>query len=238
MRLEDTKENKIFIKQIEIDITNKCNLNCASCTHFSPLVNEVVEYDLITFENDMGRLSSLFAISNIKLLGGEPFLYSELDRLVDILIKYFPKTKISIFTNGILEQKIIDFKHNYPQVNLVQSKYPIINNVDSIKNIKDKTRFRHPSLNINGDSNPINAKLVCHSKDCISLFNGRLYICPVMRNIKTFEQAFNLNLGLSLNDYSINIYEHTNSEILIFLLSFDKGLKSCRYCSEFASGID
>lgn len=238
MNLEGIEENKLFIKQIEIDITNKCNLNCASCTHFSPLTKEVVEYDLTTFENDMKRLSTLFVISNIKLLGGEPFLYSRLDELVKLTTNYFPKSKISIYTNGTLRNEIIDLKNKYPKINIVQSKYPMINDVDLIATKKDKTKFRHPLLNIDGNSNPIDAKLVCHSKDCISLFNGRLYICPIMRNIKIFEQSFNLDLGLSLDDYSIDIYTHNNIEILVFLLSFNEGLKSCRYCSEFTKSID
>ena len=77
--------NKLFLNQIEIDITNKCNLNCASCTHFSPLVKEEQSYAINEFENDIRRMFDLFVINKIKLVGGEPLLHNDLFNFIDIM---------------------------------------------------------------------------------------------------------------------------------------------------------
>ncbi len=63
--------SKHYIQRLEVEVTNKCNLNCASCTHFSPLTQEVEEYDVIQFRKDLERISELFVVNSIALLGGE-----------------------------------------------------------------------------------------------------------------------------------------------------------------------
>lgn len=177
----------------------------------------------------------MFIIDKIKLVGGEPFLNNDLDKMVSIIWKYFSLVKVIIYTNGILKNQINDFKNRFPNVKIIQSKYPIISQLD-VEN-KDKDNFRHPMLNLEGNSNPMISKMVCHSKNCISLYNGRLYICPIMRNINLFENYFNVSLDLSSDDYSIDIYKNDSSYIIDFLLSFDKGLKCCRFCSEFSRTV-
>ena len=56
-------------------IIDYCNLNCAGCTHFSPIADRYI-YPLDKFEKNMNQLSKI-TNHNIKLIniaGGEPLL--------------------------------------------------------------------------------------------------------------------------------------------------------------------
>jgi uncharacterized radical SAM superfamily Fe-S cluster-containing enzyme len=87
--------------RFETDITGHCNLNCKCCNHFSPLVKESF-VSLEGFENDFKRLSELTGRhnDNIDLMGGEPLLHPEINKIMDIARKYFDGP-INIVTNGI-----------------------------------------------------------------------------------------------------------------------------------------
>ncbi|MDR1523474.1 MAG: 4Fe-4S cluster-binding domain-containing protein [Endomicrobium sp.] len=65
--------------KFEVHITDHCNLNCKSCSHFSPLSKEYY-LDLAQFKNDCQRLALLSngKVEDVNFLGGEPLLHSNL----------------------------------------------------------------------------------------------------------------------------------------------------------------
>ena len=87
----------------QVHLTFHCNLKCKGCSHFSSLA-EKRHLDIKIFEKDLQRLSRLGKkhIRKIDLLGGEPLLHPEINVLMKIARKYFPKTQIVLLTNGIL----------------------------------------------------------------------------------------------------------------------------------------
>ncbi len=207
---------------IEIDLTNQCNLNCKGCSHFAPLAyNNIMKYDISVFEQDLYELETKFRIREIRLLGGEPFLLDNLIEYVRICHNIFPATHILIVTNGILEDKI-----NYL---LQYCKDNDINNIEiSVSMYPDHVKYKNKSIHsrnvvlfrkLNLTTEPINnmikeVKRNCLSSHCISLFHGRLYLCPIMKNLSTLEKSFNLNFNIGEDDMSIDIYKHTASEII------------------------
>lgn len=64
----------VIMPHIELHISDKCNLNCRGCTHFSPLFDDVGA----VLENkmaDIKQLKKIFSdILRIDVLGGEPLL--------------------------------------------------------------------------------------------------------------------------------------------------------------------
>lgn len=96
---------------IEFHISDHCNLNCAYCTHFSPLA-ETYFYELEGFKKDIIQLSKLtdFYIKDIRILGGEPLLNKRCSEYLAFTRKFFPTSKISLVTNGLLlQQQNMDF---------------------------------------------------------------------------------------------------------------------------------
>lgn len=220
--------DKYYLQRLEVDVTNKCNLNCASCTHFSPLTQEVEEYDVIQFRKDLERISELFVVNSIVLLGGEPLLNDNLENLIDACYVYLPRTVVSIYTNGLLVNKLERLRVKYPRLVIVQSKYPIVSRYEkSLCN--NKYYFLHPNLNLEGNADPVVSMDNCHSRGCISLWNGKIYRCPVVKNIHIFEKYFNVNFNLAEEDCAVDIYNHSSEEILTFIHSLI--WKCCRICN-------
>lgn len=92
----------VIMPHIELHISDKCNLNCRGCTHFSPLFDDVGA----VLENkmaDIKQLKKIFSdILRIDVLGGEPLLNPQLKEYIVELRRELPKTFIQIYTNGLL----------------------------------------------------------------------------------------------------------------------------------------
>ena len=56
-----------MIQRIEVSITDRCNLNCAYCSHYASLCKDTKDMSLRTFVNDIQRLG--FLTSRGKELG-------------------------------------------------------------------------------------------------------------------------------------------------------------------------
>jgi len=85
------KINNLEIRNIFLHITEKCDLACPHC--FNANQNIEISYDEII------RLlfsSSFLEYENITISGGEPFLHSEIDRILSNVIG-----NLNIFTNGL-----------------------------------------------------------------------------------------------------------------------------------------
>jgi molybdenum cofactor biosynthesis enzyme MoaA len=84
--------------QIEVHITEHCNLNCIGCNHFSPLADKLF-LPPEAFEKDCARLAKITdKLTVIKLLGGEPLLHPNIISFLETARKYFKSTVIQLTT--------------------------------------------------------------------------------------------------------------------------------------------
>ena len=91
-----------MIQYLEHHIVDHCNLNCAGCTHFSPLVEEPWYEDIRIFKQDFTKLAEMTDVRLIRLMGGEPLLHPQLCEFLQIVRNLFPNSEIQLVTNGIL----------------------------------------------------------------------------------------------------------------------------------------
>ncbi len=137
-----TVEQKIFfekhlIPDVNILLSDGCNLNCASCTNYSPLAKEHFASPEI-IEKDVKRLSEIAGnkVARIDFMGGEPLLHPQITDIMKSVRKYFPKTNIAIETNGILLKSMPEkFWQTVKDTGIIVriSLYEGINSVDEIK---------------------------------------------------------------------------------------------------------
>jgi MoaA/NifB/PqqE/SkfB family radical SAM enzyme len=234
---------------LEIHIVDHCNLNCAYCTHYSPLTKEKF-VDTVQYENDFKRLSKLGAdkVRRVRLLGGEPLLHDKLPTLTRIARECFLKSEIQVVTNGILLPKQSDefwdvcSKHN---IEIYISSYPINLDYELIKSLAKKHKIKliyHDNdnsvdrlqmakyvLDIDGQQNLREAFRICTAANgtCTNLRDGKLYQCPTSAYISVFNEYFSRNLELSEKDY-IDIYKvNSMDEIFEFLR---RPVPFCRFC--------
>ena len=227
-----------IMPHIELHISDKCNLNCKGCTHFSPLFNEVNA----VFEEkikDLRKIKELFdEIFRIDILGGEPLLNPELKDYVVTIRKYLPRTFIQIYTNGILIPKLEDdvFKAIHDaNIGISISEYlPTHKMIDQIKeklnffNIRyhiaeydDKQVFNKPISVSKNTKYPLR----CISDGCITISDGKIARCPTLMYIKKFNEYFGQNLPTE-GIYSIE--EYTDGATL--LEDMKKEVPLCRHC--------
>lgn len=86
-------------RQVDIDITNRCNLRCDYCYHFSSAGD--VREDLPTWEwlRFFDELAAC-AVMGVTLAGGEPFMRADLFDLIDGIVRN--RMRFSILSNGTL----------------------------------------------------------------------------------------------------------------------------------------
>lgn len=244
-----SKRNNITVA---VNVTQHCNLNCACCNQFSPLVNEYF-YPAETFQKECARLLEIGGrrIGEIGLQGGEPLLHPALTEFFDIARTCFnrhnPSGRISLISNGILllkqpesfwssckKNNVVIVITNY-RINLdyktmerhakdhgVQLEY--IEDTDKIEKTTNRT-----VLDPSGTQNIRDSFRLCfYANKCINLREGKLYTCPTVQAIHFFNAYFHQNFHVSEKD-SIDIYRaKTMNEILEFLC---KPIPFCRYCN-------
>ena len=92
-----------MIDYLEHHIVDHCNLNCAGCSHFSPLASEWYE-SLEDFRKDFTELANKTntQVKTIRIMGGEPLLHPQVTDFLITARQLFPTSEIQLVTNGIL----------------------------------------------------------------------------------------------------------------------------------------
>ena len=86
--------------EFQIEITNRCNLDCDMCPRLSVLGVPEVDMAEDTFETILGRLVDP---QSITLTGwGEPLMHGRIFEFIDRIHARFPSCEVSFTTNGYL----------------------------------------------------------------------------------------------------------------------------------------
>ena len=85
---------------VEIQLCDRCNLDCAYCSHLSP-VSKPVTISLETLEAECRRLARV-GVHEVNLMGGEPLLHPQVCEAIRLTRSILPDIKLIISTNGLL----------------------------------------------------------------------------------------------------------------------------------------
>ncbi len=105
-------------KSVDLEITNRCNLRCRYCSHFTSAGD--VDEDLRTSEwlrffEELNRC----AVMDVCLQGGEPFIREDFKTLVEGIVKN--RMRFSILSNGtLITDEIVQFIAATGRCNSVQ----------------------------------------------------------------------------------------------------------------------
>ena len=129
-------KNKVHIFQTDILVTERCNLNCSHCNMFIPHYENPKHREVDVIINDIDLFfSKTDYVSILHLVGGEPFLYPNIDGVMQhILSNYIHKIdKFIITTNGTVSLKPTTnelLKHN----NIILSVSDYSDKLEKLKN--------------------------------------------------------------------------------------------------------
>lgn len=98
----------MIVKTVYVEITNKCNLNCATCYNRSGLNINKKEITFDQIENIL-KVFLPFGMQRFLISGGEPTLHSDFDRILSLIDQY-PEVTFGIVTNGTVHnEKLLNY---------------------------------------------------------------------------------------------------------------------------------
>ena len=238
--------DKIFIRHLETNLIDSCNLNCKACTHYSNIFDDSSIYPLEDYERDIKQIARNADVLIFYILGGEPFKLKNLDKYLKITRKIFKNTNLRLVTNGLLipntPQYIFDaLRENDFKVEI--SMYPpTVKNFDKIKSVLEKNNIRYFArrevqafnsfLTLHGGHNPLKSRAVCCNDGCRFLRNGKIYKCPVDALSFRFAEHFGIK-GFPAAT-GVDIFAKNFSALIEQL---DGNIELCSWCSETARQI-
>ena len=86
-------------KSVDLEITNRCNLRCKYCSHFTSagdVGKDLPKEEWLKFFEELNRC----AVTNVCLSGGEPFFREDFKELVDGIVRN--RMRFNILSNGTL----------------------------------------------------------------------------------------------------------------------------------------
>lgn len=106
-------------KLIQIEVTNRCWLQCANCTRFVGHHKNPFTMDLETVEKALQSLEGF--PGNVGLMGGDPTMHPQFAEICALYQKYFPdKNRRQLWTSGFKWEEYKDIiKETFPTENIL-----------------------------------------------------------------------------------------------------------------------
>ena len=236
---------------LDIHIAEHCNLNCVSCSHYSPLA-EPKFCDLGELEKNLSYLTKMQqSFGVLQLMGGEPLLYPDIVEVFRISRKCLDKTRIDLKTNGLLLKSMPDsFWEACRQYDIVISVtvYPVNVDYKEIKKLcrehgvkyevfavrTGKNAFFAYRVNPKGGKRVFMKFLKCYSSGCMQLVGNRIYACPMSADIQHLNKAFGYDFKQRKGDY-VEVDKIRTALPIRWLRSRTKPF--CHYCELRGSGF-
>lgn len=185
---------RLIVRSLDVVVTEKCSLRCRDCSNLMQFYVHPVDCGaeelLAAVQRFMASIDYLF---EFRVLGGEPFVYRSLPRVVNALAANTHVGKLVLFTNGtLIPQADVLHALRHPNVTVRISDYgPLSRKCGELVDVlrregvdcfvdrpdawHDCARFaRHEQSREATEALFAN----CCTNDTLTLLHGRLYHCP------------------------------------------------------------
>lgn len=238
---------KMYLPYCVLCITSRCTLKCKNCASFITQYKKKQDYSFQYVKNNFSKiLEAVDGITELELMGGEPFLCIEFDEILRWCIEQKKVHGIRIVTNGsifptegtwrLLENgkvKLIvdDYGEYSRQLNRIVEEAMKRNVHCKIQRLQTWYQIE-PIAKHNFSENELNQIFAtCNFKTCIGMTNGRFYRCNVaghMNTIGVLADAESDYLQLEGIEWDKNVLRN---ELKSFL---SRGhIQACDYCNLF-----
>jgi len=232
--------------KLGIRLVSHCNVNCKSCTAFSPICQEDY-YEYTKLVKDFMQLQKLkLQVKTISLSGGEPYLHPRLFDILKITREIFPDAAIKCITNGTMLSRLNETQlkelHGLDVINQI-TVYPTCREIiEPFLQKADKYNLKYNIINYDETKHFINLQMDANEYapkhdfiDCpvtgdnpvLNFFKGKLYRCGRCLFAPHLNNYFNTDFIVSNDDF-IDIYNTTLEEIYNFKIT---RTSFCNYCN-------
>jgi hypothetical protein len=241
--LKDMDCDKPFLKKLETNVMDCCNLNCRGCSHFSNLfaLGEQVPFE--TFCKDLEQIANHVFVVLFSLLGGEVLLNEKLTDYLTFARKTLPLSEIQMVTNGLLIPKqseaffdcckkndiSISISGYRPTLLVKEEIIRTLNEYGVDYNFKQNVQTFGKNIDLRGSENPEEAFKRCRESTCHFFRKGKIYKCPFEALGNQLFSYYDINAQL---DGGTDIYDGTlNWDELVKKLECEP-IAACRYCGK------
>lgn len=238
--------DKLIIPRMDLVVTTKCSLRCEGCANLMQYYENPLDVDIEVIYKSMGKLLSVAdSIGRVFVLGGEPFVYKQLDKVLAFLSNYKNIDEIIVVTNGTIcplkDSEKLWGTLQHPKVTIRISDYgDLSRNIDVLieyckkKNVayirEEKGHFYDVGNMIrrNRTEEELNTVFKDCGTKCRSLFNGKFYFCP--------REAHGIDLGLvpKIDDEYVDLMAEVTDEVIkerIYnFINRKRYIEACDFC--------
>lgn len=250
------------VNNIDLHIIDSCNLNCASCGHFSPLVKDKSGIPIESLIDSINSLRTSIEKSKsvyptLTLTGGEVSLHKDLIKIINISRTYY-KGPLQIWTNGtlykynprvfetILRNDVKVIMTDYRQKWTSEAIQVLSDNLGDNLSYVERTTESAPNTVrflkgfIDKDLHITKKEAVrCYPRaNCVQLKSGRIYPCQYIAHYNYLHDKFGTELSY-IGDVSsdfIDLKTSSWSDVENYLENYYSSLCShCLDCTPYES---
>lgn len=241
------EEDNIIIKNIGLIITERCSLKCRDCINLMQYFKEPKHIDSDINLSSMEKLlENVSCIERVSVVGGEPFVNTEVYSTIEWLVKQEKVKNVTIFTNATVipdDEQIKSLKNNKVFVSI--SNYEVKN--QKVTELSEKMKEHGIDYNIvneriwkdlgnlqcrnraDDENNTLFHK--CIFDGCFQLMYGQLHYCARSAcgvALKAFPVKEGDYFDLFRTDLSPKEYK---AKFIDFLNNKSSAPTACAYCS-------
>ncbi len=244
--IENYKQDYFIINHCEIVVTEKCTLRCRDCANLMQHYERPENIDSQEIIQTFNRfLDVIDVLCELRILGGEPFIYKELDLLLAEFVQKGKIKKITIYTNATVlpDKNLLEILKN-KKIAVHLSDYGLYSRkIQQLADLFDKNEVifyvhRYEKWRDFGDLEKRNYsqdqlnKLfkTCVSGKCYTFYRGKFYLCPRAAHgerLGIFQNKVNEFIDFSEDDIDRNNKREELGNLLTNICS----LTACDYCN-------
>ncbi len=235
----------IVVTHCEMVLTERCTLRCRDCANLMQYYEKPENLDINEIITDFNKfLDSIDILLELRLLGGEPFICKELDKIINAFVDNKKVKRITIYTNSTLipSDKVLNAMKN-PKVSVHMSNYGKVSRklkeLDSLLAEKNVNHYVHSYENWNDlggtekrnySDNKLRALYRnCLMAKCYTFYRGKFYICP--RAAHGERQGVFQNRKEEFVDFTGSVNTGIKREEIKCLTEHMAYITACDYCN-------
>ena len=240
-------ENNLFIRSIDLIITERCSLKCSQCSNLMQYYQSPQNCNIDTLFKEIDKLCEVATqIMDFRLIGGDVFMNKDWHLIVDKLDTKANVERIVLYTNGTIipNQKYVDSLKN-DKVLVIATNYGehLSKKIGDLENLFKSEGIAYNILEVtewlkcsditqhnrsNGEANKIFQE--CCAKNMMTTTDGKLFRCPYSAN------AWRLKAVPDFKDDYVDVFDEskTVNELKSDIKSFlqrTTALGTCDFCN-------
>jgi len=193
-------KEELYFNALDIQVTEKCTMKCLDCSNLMQYYENPKNIPMSTvLEKTKLLLASIDKLADARLIGGEPFLNKELNRIIDCLSDSPKVDHITIYSNATFVPRVeiieamsraknlhVEFT-DYDELSRGKAKLPDLLEKHNIKYFFHKPQnWTDSSRLVQRDLSEIELTQMfeaCCVNDALTLLGDRVYHCPFSANL-------------------------------------------------------